>query len=612
VPAPWRQAAAIAGLTAAVVAWAAVGLAAKGDDCETDIPPDAELADYRIGRVEIRARWIGQTASTALQLRSGDPYSREAIFQALRDSMKALKDSSSAEPLDLLTRSHTIVDFVSPCVVRHESEKKVDVILRTFSTRFRLHDAIGDAFAKPRSPSATAFAGVPTLIRLTQPSFGMTHDPTFGTALTADLNINSNRPRSATPGTPPAVSIGEATASTSVASATIQNSRPMQFAVIGHGTRSVADPWFAVDGQTALSFSVRHAGLEYLSLRALGHAWNEPRGALRLTERTGEVSAAAGFRPKHVVHRVDAALGYSARQARLGSIDTAAPWERASGLELRTAADLRIANGLTRLAFWFEGRNPQDGEAYRKAAGLIGYEREIPVTGSTSGRHRHTVGVEATLGIGTVAGPVPASDRFRAGGLRDAYLRDDLSALMSMQMPAGPFVRSASADSVSATATGFDRFVSSNLTVSFPIPKLSHPLIPEEDVGEVTLKQLIKRQSLTSAKSFLAASYETDDGLSAVEADRRAEADIDEIAPAVTYIADSAYAFSLRPLLLLDVARLDPGGLSDPTTRWGLGGGFQLMVVSARFEGGYVRAVRRERTSDRGRFVVRAVFTNLF
>jgi hypothetical protein len=122
----------------------------------------------------------------------------------------------------------------------------------------------------------------------------------------------------------------------------------------------------------------------------------------------------------------------------------------------------------------------------------------------------------------------------------------------------------------------------------------------------------VKVQSLTTAQSFLSESYINEDHLSAVEADKKAAKDIDEIRPAVTYITESANVFALRPLLMFDLARLDDGSGTSSPMEISVGGGIQLMVVTARFEAGYMGAVRGSSAGNHGRFVFRLVFTNLF
>ncbi|HVF23011.1 MAG TPA: hypothetical protein VM941_08055, partial [Pyrinomonadaceae bacterium] len=84
-----------------------------------------------------------------------------------------------------------------------------------------------------------------------------------------------------------------------------------------------------------------------------------------------------------------------------------------------------------------------------------------------------------------------------------------------------------------------------------------------------------------------------------------------EILPITDFIADHANIIAVKPLVLFDVAHLGPGGTNNET-RFGLGGGFQIDIVMARFELGYVSSLNRVSGDPRGTFFGRLILRRLF
>jgi len=110
---------------------------------------------------------------------------------------------------------------------------------------------------------------------------------------------------------------------------------------------------------------------------------------------------------------------------------------------------------------------------------------------------------------------------------------------------------------------------------------------------------------VNSARSFLTAYYKSH-GADPAKAEAQAKTDLQEIQPAVNYLTDYANIFAVKPLVMFDVARL--GGL----TRHAVGGGIQFTLVVAKFEAGYMRTINPLPHEDRGNFVMRIGFQNLF
>jgi hypothetical protein len=133
-----------------------------------------------------------------------------------------------------------------------------------------------------------------------------------------------------------------------------------------------------------------------------------------------------------------------------------------------------------------------------------------------------------------------------------------------------------------------------------------------------TLKDVLKAQVKTG-ESILAAEFTnqlTSKGLPEAEAEReadlRAAKIFKEITPAVKFIADQANLYSIKPLLMFDAAHIGTPGVPEHQKRMALGGGFQLTIVVAKFEVGYLRSILRAPGDPGGNFVTRLVFQNLF
>jgi hypothetical protein len=74
-------------------------------------------------------------------------------------------------------------------------------------------------------------------------------------------------------------------------------------------------------------------------------------------------------------------------------------------------------------------------------------------------------------------------------------------------------------------------------------------------------------------------------------------------------ILDPAWFFRA---FLFDAARLSAPESSRSQTKFAVGGGIQFTIVIAKLEAGYMRSLRRLPGDDKGNFVMRLYFQNLF
>ena len=119
-------------------------------------------------------------------------------------------------------------------------------------------------------------------------------------------------------------------------------------------------------------------------------------------------------------------------------------------------------------------------------------------------------------------------------------------------------------------------------------------------------RQIIKNQA-RSGETILRKIYERQ---GVPEAADKARREFKSINSALGSLVDEANIYALKPLLMFDAARIN--GEADSKTRYGIGGGLQLTFVVAKFEAGYIRTLRPTPGDNRGNFVLRLFFQNIF
>jgi hypothetical protein len=284
------------------------------------------------------------------------------------------------------------------------------------------------------------------------------------------------------------------------------------------------------------------------------------------------------------------------------------------------------------MAAWVDAASPSHASgSYRRLAGVLGIEKEF---GSTN----QTFGVEAIVGGGRAWGTVPEYALFFGGNTARRFLYESADSSAMTAFPSGPLIRSlgegqAGASRSAGQSQGGTSYWHVNLNLTVPIPALSRPLVPAveitDDDGSVrTLKEKLKGFAVGSAVGGVADTMidqiigelmkqgmPEDEATqkAAVIATERAKTIVSrEIEPAVNFIADKANLYALKPLIMVDAARIGAHDAKSNQTRYAVGGGIQLTVVVAKFEAGYLRTLHPLDGDPSGNFIVRLVFQNLF
>jgi hypothetical protein len=536
----------------------------------------ADCLDERPGHlvrsVKVEARWVPDALS--LPVKRGDPFTPEnvralrlAFIRALRNE----KDNTEKEltvlgktPLVELSHVRACGLPVPPAACQAEGlgDKCTDVIVRAYALSVdALSLGSGLLLPLPRSNKFSFLSAVPRPLRIFNPQFGITQDQELGTM--PKLAVNKR----------------------------FYTSQASLNWVLRQPSEQVES--FGVEaGFGADHLPQKEARYWKNAFRVGGHVALNP---------------AAGF-----INRVILNAGYRRTRNRfLRSLVTPNIRTAEHSFEGRALLEGRIKNDFLRAAIWFDGGKPEIfAHAYQRIAATIGYTTEIPVG-------EHTIGVEALFGAGHASDHTPEYARFYGGNTQGSFLYDDVHDPNFIALPAGPLLRSSGRNQAGARVTntaqrGGTSFQHFNLNVSLPLPGLASPLIPNETVSpNVTLRSLIKDFAVGSGEEALSLTLQ-EEGLSEDEANKKAKQIFQQIRPGVNYLADYAKIFALKPLLMFDAARIASPGKLDATTRYALGGGLQITVVVAKFEVGYLRAVRRYQGDRSGNFIARLIFQNLF
>lgn len=382
-------------------------------------------------------------------------------------------------------------------------------------------------------------------------------------------------------------------------------------------TRSLDSPLYSANGDAQARRTWSSGVLREVAGGFEGRSATEPRGTGRYDFRRWGATVAAAF-AFNASTRLQLDTRLHAVRHRPAPDAGPAGWletrEQSNRVLFETIPPQWL--GFLRGAIWQENLDPKNTGSARRLVGRAGYAREFVV-----GAHQ-SVGVELVAGAGQTWGPVDAPRRFFAGGGQGEFLYESATSAGLALPPDGPLLRSlgkaqGGLRSSPTVLRGGTRFWHVNLNLSLPIPAWSRPLIPNvqtdlpgPDGAPQTLKQILRTQVDRTGPNLLQSTLQLSDGLSPAEARRRADAIFHEIRPATYFVIEQANVFAVKPLLLFDAAGLE--GPAHRSTWTAAGAGLQLVVVTARFEAGYMHTLSGPRFGARGNLFGRLGFERLF
>ncbi len=576
-------------------------------------------------KIKARGGWVPQIAPVSSAepiLVVGQPYTADkrtftirAVNKALLDDRKQVDETivgsanSSRGVPGSATKSLGVISvlYTTACTRIVEglqcgtSAKCVDVEILPYYLRLE-RTKIGKLILPiPRSNRPNFFKQTPRALLAFNPMFGVNHDRRYGLSETAEISTDLLTLM-------PLLKGGD--------DLPAERNTKLNLNILGQ--KSLNNPFYDADVTLALTRRRPGKTLESFSLEGNFSGEQQPWGDGKYFRNSGRVGVTLELRPQSGwLGKITTSAAYRFSNNRFFSGDQLLV-ERTSenAFEGRAIIDGRIGGGLVRLGIWGDASSPKDFNSYHRLAGTLGYQKEFAVS------LNQTVGVEVIAGAGRASGDVPEYARFYGGNQLASFLYDEAEDRVLASFPTGPLIRSfgsgQAGNPVGVTLVrGGTSYRHLNLNITIPIPSLSRPLIPAEQVIEPeddepggTLKDVIKGQMNTAESSISVALQEQ--GVPFDDAQKEAEQTVRQIRPAVNFIADQANIFSIKPLFMFDVANLKVPGSTDNRTKYGVGGGLQLTIVVAKFEVGYMRTLRRSPIDPSGNFVLRLIFQNLF
>lgn len=586
---------------------------------------------YKIRSVRLAGRYLSLSVPAP-----GTPYSPEIVtglndaFHAALEKERVREDVEGATEFQILNAisaekgAEISLLLVTPCVrVAQEvdcmralgasSPKCVDITLWAFSLRLGTATLWKNLLNNSRDNRPTFFSRVPAPLLALNPRFGADYDRKFG--FSSALEVSSN--------------LLDLPKNLKRAPLSV---RPTRLDVIAQGRKSLHDAFYKAN--TKLSLSRRLPGaFDTVALETSFGADHEPLGQGDYLRNAATIGGSLKLRlnagPFSNVTFGGHYVGSSHRFSRPPGASSENTRENA--FIVRLMFDGHLAGGFSRLALWADGGTPEKlPGTYRRLAGLLGYAHEFLVAPS------QTISLEALVGGGRAWGTLPQYARFFGGNSAKNFLYESRDSPPLTGLPAGPLLRSLGSGQAAtgprASGAGGTSYWHLNLNVSFPVPKWSRPLVPDITIEGLPrkdanckvvrdgdgnpifearpLKTMLKNQGGCSRR-MLQKVFEKE-GLSPAQAQAKAERELKGINSVLGFLADRANLVSVKPLLMFDAARMRAAESPENRTRLALGGGLQLTVVVAKFEAGYLRAVRRLPGDVPGNFVVRLVFQNLF
>jgi hypothetical protein len=580
---------------------------AETDEAAPATPDDAEqraaverarrsgVLTLRVRDVEVLGRWMGGLPAPLERCALLTPRLVSQAMNAVRTAVTApdalARAGGSAARIEVFWVDADFRDRRAGEPGVCDGAPTVDVVFRPLHLRVATENPAENVLPLARSALGTAYRQVPEALLALNPGVTVDRDAATGTAVGVSLRAPL-----------------EALAAGVEAHALVRKSMDAGFHRAEGGLR-----WLAKDPGPTL---VAH----HVALQA--EREEQPLGASTRTQQSTGLAGGVGLR---VAPTARVWLDAAWRGGRDETTDAAAGTTAATTRRDRRATSGRLLldavqpQSLTVLrgALWHEAARPDGGTRWAAAAGAA---REFRLGGGG------LLGVEATLNLGRASGGTPPERLYRGGTPVAQLVYESPLSPALMALPEGPTVRSfgraqAQLAAAGASARGGTRFWSISLNAAFPVARWRVPLIPDEetdipvgpDGANATLKQVLMRQVDVTGPSLLAADLQHK-GVPPAEAIAQAQRALAPLKPGVRYIVEDAPLFAVRPMLMLDAARLS-GGAGGGSARWvAVGAGAQMQLVTARLEAGYMRTVSGPVTAGTGRgaCVLRMAFQNLF
>ena len=557
---------------------------------------------FTVRSVVIKGRWVPQKLKTQVEeiVGIGKIFSPENFGRAIGEIKDVLKQDEStlgSEGVGLVAVNQGAFSVlyidVNTCDISDEANpKQVEIIFTPYYVRVDLVNVGDNVLPIPRFNTPSFSAGVPPALLATSPIVGVFNDRNYGPSLSLKTTTNLLD-------LPPKSQNG--------AQALNLNLQARQ---------SFSEPFYNINtgleykrptlsGQITPNVSVRYSN-QYEPLGE-GENWQEQlqiEGGIQQKPHQSFLRAYA----------VGGGVGFldNSYTPRNSNSDQ----NNETGLKLYAVGDSRIGDGFARFGAWFDAGFPSETDSYQRLAVQGGYSKEISISKDT----HNTMGLQIMAGSGYTWGNAPEYSQYFGGSLAYNFLYEPLNSARVKNFPSGPLLRSfgqqqAGLRGSDGLVSGGDFYWNLNFDITFPIPGWSRPLIPDVVVDESrnkTLADMIKGQ-VQGGQQVMIDDLVGNQGYSEAEAEAITDRLFkNEINPTINYLVDKANLFSVKPMLLVDVAQIS-GSDSLGSTVWAaVGGGIQVNVVNGRLEAGYMQTVAPAADTSVGNFFLRLVFQDFF
>jgi hypothetical protein len=574
--------------------------------CDTDNV--SEESGFIVRSVKIEGNWVPQALKEKIQkvVEVGKPYSTSVANRARKVIQTELKleqqpiDSSNV--VSEIKYGTTVVDACN--IYNVERPQQVDVIFYPYYVRISLVRVGDNVIPIPTIKTPAFSAQIPSPVLTKNPILSISTDRSFGTSVSLKTTANLLN-RSPVGG----------------ASQNENRQTDRQADILNadlDARRSIDRPFYNIntgfeyirpdrDGSITPNVSIRYAN-QFTPLGE-GENWQE-----RLQIQGGIEQKLTGSVIK--AYTIGGGLRFLDNSDRPRNFNVTNNSE--TGFQLYAVGDSRIGDGFARFGAWIDGGFPNKGSSYQRAAIQAGYSTEL-------GAGHDTIGLEMMAGSGYAWGNPPEYSRFYGGYSPANFLYESLNSTRVKAVPAGPVLRSfgerqAGIRGANGLVRGGDFYWNLNFNLTFPIAGWSQPLIPNEVVQDVDdtailLPDLIKRTVAIGRKSSIGEmkknlinrGYPDNEETAA-----KAAINFDnEITPTINYLTDRANLYSIKPILLFDLAQIS--GNDGGSKVWaGVGGGVQMNVVNGRLETGYMQTIAPATDSSNGNFFLRFLFQDFF
>lgn len=554
-----------------------------------------EEMEYTVKEVEIKAWWMPDAFAEEVAALTGkgkryDPAKINSVQNIIKEELLKSEAAIARTLIDgsisVLYISSDVCDISTP-----DGPREVRVQYRPWYLRVDLLNIGNNRLPIPRTARPLFRKNIPALLHSTTPVPGLFTDASYGWGVSLQ------------------------TASRLIGKENLSQKNRM-LDVLVHARKSLQHSYYGLDATLQYSHRFRSDSTLSVNLLALINASEDP--LLELKNRQFQTAIRGGIKGAfnhNFLHGYHAGIYWRYLKTNLAHLTNPAAYISENAYGMYALMDGRAGKGFSRLAVWLDAAHPQHptlNDHYQRLVSRLAYAVSL-------GNNHSQVDIETQAGFGYTWSEAPQYHQFYAGNQPVPFLYEPVHSMRHTTIPAGPLMRSLGERTGSFgynNHTGGQTFWHLNLNLAIPVKAFSKPLIPDvliqEEPREITLRSALKSQAKT-VENFIIEDLIENKGYPNDEATEKHAARIvnRDIRPTLNFLADKANVYSIKPVLLSDLA-----GMKDHhghyATWWGAGLGLQLNIVVARFEASYMHTFAPSSFNRRGNFFMRISVQNFY